>query len=478
MMLLRAADRKEDDGVRDLVHETFHTLWFSGKAFEVGSSNGTADKTTKAQLYAREVATQMTEVVKVSGSPEVLTSLVTGLLFGFSEGDKDKKVAERKKRQVDSKNQCNSLVLALVELLLSFEETRQHKEEDGKELVAFLSTLSVFAEAYPELLVGHVDTLIPYLKGDNGGGKKYEASIVSTCSAIITLAVPHFSAVELSRLSNGGLPADLVNIAYKFPPTAVASAVETLATLANHPGSREGNVPEKKLITMARQFYSYLLKQKDSTRDFSGSKKSIRDNVKRALSALGSICRFYECDSIDGHNFDPSGFQIVAEPKTLKFEGNMLSDASFALFRSYLAKKDESTKVLALRAMNGVFISRPRVVLAAEQLGILSSVISDDAPTSVQIESLKCWRDILLAEEKRIESGAARAKMLAEKKVALSKRISGDQDGDACISGSVLTKHAHRLYEMKESKDDKVRHMVIDLIGHLLRQGLINPMET
>ena len=128
--------------------------------------------------------------------------------------------------------------------------------------------------------------------------------------------------------------------------------------------------------------------------------------------------------------------------------------------------------------MNGVFISRPRVVLAAEQLGILSSVISDDAPPSVQIESLKCWRDILLAEEKRIESGAARAKMLAEKKVALSKRISGDQDGDACISGSVLTKHANRLYEMKESKDDKVRHMVIDLIGHLLRQGLINPMET
>lgn len=29
-MLQRADDRKEDDGVRDLVHETFHTLWFNG----------------------------------------------------------------------------------------------------------------------------------------------------------------------------------------------------------------------------------------------------------------------------------------------------------------------------------------------------------------------------------------------------------------------------------------------------------------
>jgi hypothetical protein len=227
LMLKRADDRKEDDGVRDLVHETFHTLWFNGKSFEMGNSSllvakdvtpddpGNPGKImTTAQLYSREVAKQMVDVVKLSGSSEFLTSLVNGLLFGFNEGDKDKKTAERKRRQEDSRNQCNSLVLALVELLLSFEETREHKEEDGKELVALLSVLSVFSQTYPELLVPHIDTLVPYLKGDNAA-KKFETAIVSAVSSIVSLSSSHFSSVELARLTGGGLPTDLVNIAYK-----------------------------------------------------------------------------------------------------------------------------------------------------------------------------------------------------------------------------------------------------------------------
>lgn len=154
-MLQRADDRKEDDGVRDLVHETFHTLWFNGKAFEMGKSslslaappvdpNNPAKALTKAQLYCREAAKAMVEVVKASGTPEFLTSLVRGLLFGFNEGDKDKKTAERKRRQEDSRNQCNSLVLAFVELLLSFEESRTHHQDDGKEVSELVACTSNF----------------------------------------------------------------------------------------------------------------------------------------------------------------------------------------------------------------------------------------------------------------------------------------------------------------------------------------------
>ena len=147
-------------------------------------------------------------------SADFLTSLVKGLLFGFNEGDKDKKTAERRRRQEDSRNQCNSLVLSLVEMLISFEETRANEEEDGKELVALLSTLSVFAQSYPELLVPHMDTLLIYLKGDNGA-KKYETVIVGTVSNIVSLSSSHFSSAELARLMGSELPTDLVNIAYR-----------------------------------------------------------------------------------------------------------------------------------------------------------------------------------------------------------------------------------------------------------------------
>ena len=232
-MLQRADDRKEDDGVRDLVHETFHTLWFNGRAFEKGKSSlllatdisPQGKAMTKAQLYCREAAKQMVEVVSVSGSPDFLTSLVKGLLFGFNEGDKDKKTAERKRRQEDSRNQCNTLVLSLVELLLSFEETRAHNDDDGKELVALLSTLSVFSQAYPELLVPHIDTLLPYLKGDNGA-KKHETAIVSTVSSIVSLSSSHFSSAELARLTGGSLPTDLVSITYKVSVMGIISFIQ------------------------------------------------------------------------------------------------------------------------------------------------------------------------------------------------------------------------------------------------------------
>ena len=241
--------------------------------------------------------------------------------------------------------------------LLSFEETRAHEEEDGKELVALLSTLSVFSMSYPELLVPHIDTLLIYLKGDNGA-KKYETVIVSTVSCIVSLSSPHFGSAELARLAGSELPTDLVKIAYRviiatlefvflflkkanlhplllqFPPSAVSSAVEALAKLANHPAaSSADNVPEKKLFNMAIQFYSYLLKNKNKTANFSTMKKAIFDNIRRALSALGSICRFHECkNGLDHYNLDPNGFSVITDIKKLQFSGNVLSNC-----KSFLA---------------------------------------------------------------------------------------------------------------------------------------------
>lgn len=221
-----------------------------------------------------------------------------------------------------------------------------------------------------------------------------------------------------------------------------------------------------------------MLKTADAT-DATAKKKSVKDNVKRALSALGSVCRFFvHKDSTDHYSIDPNIFSFISDTSQLQFAENAFSNACFSIFLKYLNKDDEATKCLALRAMTGVFISRPRVVLAAEQMGIIAEVMSEKAPASVQLETLRCWRDILLAEETRIESGEAMTKMAAQKNITVSKRISGDQDGDSCISGSVLTRHASRLYEMTLSKEEKIRHMIVELIGHLLRQGLINPMET
>ena len=188
------------------------------------------------------------------------------------------------------------------------------------------------------------------------------------------------------------------------------------------------------------------------------------------------------------------------EPKELTWAN--MTIACYSLFSTYLQKKDAPTKCSALRALGGIFVSLPRLMLELEQIGLIDDVMSDSSPVTLQLESLQCWRSILevskrfciflpflpssssvrtaclQAEEKRIDGGRAQAKMDSDEKITVSKRIEGDQDGDATLFGGVLTNHADRLFEMTHAKDRRVRFAALDLIGLLLRQGLINPNEA
>ena len=68
--------------------------------------------------------------------------------------------------------------------------------------------------------------------------------------------------------------------------------------------------------------------------------------------------------------------------------------------------------------------------------------------------------------------------MKAKAGMTLSKQISGDLDGDATLVGGVIGQHAPRLFQMTTSQDHRVRLASVDLLGNLLRMGLLNPMET
>jgi cohesin loading factor subunit SCC2 len=81
-------------------------------------------------------------------------------------------------------------------------------------------------------------------------------------------------------------------------------------------------------------------------------------------------------------------------------------------------------------------------------------------------------------EESRIESGEAKKKMDSQRNITVSKKISGDQDADATLFGGVLISHAPRLLQMTQVSDKKLRFAALDLVGHLLRQGQINPNES
>lgn len=77
-----------------------------------------------------------------------------------------------------------------------------------------------------------------------------------------------------------------------------------------------------------------------------------------------------------------------------------------------------------------------------------------------------------------MDSGDAKAKMKGKAGLTLSKQISGDLDGDATLIGGVVGQHAPRLFQMTTSQDNRIRWATVDLLGILLNQGLLNPMET
>jgi len=358
-----------------------------------------------------------------------------------------------------------------------------------------MSTLGMFGESLPKALVRHLDMLLPYLKADNQLSTEDEAKILLILCQLLTSLV-HSQTLPASTIQdmlsdNSSVPVDLERITYKFGSAASSAAIETLSALS-HASShdRTTNRAQEQLLKLSKTFYSYLFKIKDSFNDYSSAPAGVNNNLQRALSVLGATCQYHD-NRFEGQDsqrhLDDANWALITPPNDLTWDN--VSDCCFRLFYFYLTTKtnDASTQCAALRALTGVFMARPRMMLAVERSGLLHKIMSDNPLKDqtdqhralLQLEALKCWRDILLAEEWRVESGTAKQQLDHKAGINVSKRISGDQDGDASLVGSVLSQHSSRLYELATiSPHAALRLAAVELIGHLLRQGLINPMET
>jgi len=466
-MLQQAANRKEDDGVRDLIHETFQILWFSARLTSMGETPKGPHETVK----------QMLDIVIIdpARSHVYLGSMLQEMLYGTGEGDKGK--SETKKRQHNTQKYCSVLVSELFEELIRFEENRtsSDKKTAGPHLVALLSILRVFAESSPSLLLKHVDTLLPYLKADNSVSRESEAAIVFNVCKIFGQVSNHLSEGSIQKLGRSMLTQDLRKIIYGFDSKPTSAAVELLANFGSR--SLSPNNPfTTELMKIAKIFYSLLYSKKGKISDFAKLTGQEKSNIQRAMSVIGSICRHYY-SSKDGNPIeDIEGKLVIIDPSEINWSN--LSYSSYAILEEYLDQNHMTIKCNALRALGGIFLSHPRVMLALEQQGILKELISEASHPDLQLETLKCFQAILCSEERRVESGEARRQMQSKEHITSSKQVSGDQDGDATLIGSCCTEHLARLFEMTSSCNVDIRANATRLIDTLSRQGLLNPMEV
>lgn len=194
------------------------------------------------------------------------------------------------------------------------------------------------------------------------------------------------------------------------------------------------------------------------------------------MAALGFTCQYQLIK-----NESEWDAEVESECPLIPYEDvewENLPIACYRAFSSYMTKLDGATKCAALRAFCGMFLAQPRLMLSLDRIGFIGTVMSKEAEPHLQLIALQCWQRILFAEEKRIDSGKAKAKMDHDETMTTAKRIAGDQDGDATVFGGVLTNHAERLFQMTQAKNEKIRYAALDLIGLLLRQGQINPNDA
>jgi cohesin loading factor subunit SCC2 len=528
-MLRLSADPKEDDSTRDLVYDLFSQLWLEGGNVQVrveldespASESGrtvestftpsskvsnvevenlagtpmsdstealtphwsTDAKNTRStskkrrsmhmQKQSEVAAAQMVEVVKFANTEDDLTSMFRELFSDVPDTDKGRRVSMRKKRQDLAKKQCRLLVDALFEMLVQVdEEEGMSGEQRGKDLVAIFRTIQVFTAVSPVDAKEHMDTMVPYFKAESGLHFNHESEIARALCTILSQMVPRMDETDLDDLADPSktLAADLERITTRFGREATASAVEALCLLSDHEKAPKKNVFSDKVVQMARSYYSYLLKHKDSD----SFKKKARENVKRALSVMGAICQFCQSSTFPDNDDDELIEEMSPENVTLINVAPLCEK----LFGVFLLKSDTQVKCVALRGLTGIFTAHPREMLRMDQSGMIESVMSKQSPHELQQMALRCWRDILLAEESRIESGNARAQMERKKEITMSKKISGDQDADATLFGGILTNHVKRLFAMTCCRDVGIRKSAVELIGHLLRQGQVNPNDT
>jgi cohesin loading factor subunit SCC2 len=517
ILLQRAADKKEEDSVRDLIYGTLMQLWIqngdalvaplkkspSTSPISSTSSNGplhspssmdgdTPGIVTPAfsaaepsqplvQRRADIAAQQMIEVVRVGGIGCLETVLKRLLTTSEAESLRGPRGNDHKRdSHVMDAKQCKLLVSALFERLLSIEEEREKLGvRVGVNLAATLNTINVFSEVSPTSVYEKLAVILPYLKADNGVDRTYENAIVAASCEVVARTSSIFERADIERLAASSVAKDLQQIVYKLSGAPVAAAVRAMSALAHHPNASTTDVFSKKLLAMARTFFQYLLKKVNESEDATKQTDKAKGNKQRALSVLGLICQYHARSfdtATDAIDVEDENEESLTSSDQLTWKN--ISRACFEIFTAYFDKPDPDTKRVALRALGGIFMAEPRLMLELEQEGFLKVVLDPNADGQLQLEAMESWRNILIAEEKRIDGGYAKKLMEQNENITVSKRIAGDQDGDSNIFGGVLTSYADSIYHMTKVKNMRVRYAACELLSVMMRQGLVNPNEA
>ena len=287
-LVQRSIDPKEEDSVRDLIDEVLYILWFRSGTIPIAHKRTLSDSDSFAQPISipgvvtpntpipqarrRSVqsrsdvsAEQMMEVMQAGNVGSSLEAVLVKLLQGECCGVANigRKQPETTKGFTTDGSECTDIVDSLCELLVVIDEQRDIRPNVGRDISATLKTLAMFATVSPVALLKHFDTILPYLKADNGVSLEDESVIIcATCDILYRLA-PVLDHQTMNRQTSISISKDMAKLSYKFGPAVLVSTIRAFSTLANQSSNLGHSAIADKLLSLAKTFYSYATKRND-----------------------------------------------------------------------------------------------------------------------------------------------------------------------------------------------------------------------
>ena len=222
----------DEEGIRKLVMEVFQNMWFI--PVKSGQYGPTEEDSELLVTRARNI-TDVVIASRDTGLEWFEQLLQTVFKPKEDKDDATKKAVESNPQLVLA---CQQIVDCLVESVLRMEESNSDmtsndldnsKSAPSLRVSACLTTLFLFSKTRPQLLVGHVQTLQPYLSISCKTQSDYR--IVSDVARTLELTVPlikHPSEIFLAQLEE-----DAVKLILQHDKKVVSACLSCLGSVVN-----------------------------------------------------------------------------------------------------------------------------------------------------------------------------------------------------------------------------------------------------
>ncbi|KAF1332153.1 Nipped-b protein, partial [Globisporangium splendens] len=445
------------------VYSSRDQAWSAYRTPQVTPSSIVESKRSK-QDDVRQMVVTIVEVIHDMPNLDWFVALLRRLLHEDDQEEMSKSGARFNRDRSDevkvAQARSEKIVECLTNCLWQLEEGEPLKGVTiGDIQMQFLScmeTLSAFCEAQPMLLHQYLELIMVHLVGDDKLEKGVENKVQSLVLSMVNNVFSQMERIPPRLVKR--LEDDLRTLVFRAPPSVVGPSIKCLATI-----STSTRKPPVLLMKLLEVFYSYLLKYKelDSLANIGPDASS---SLQRALFTAGQVGGTLDLDTYD--------LQIN---ETAKLKKGAIMESLYETFARFLRMEgDTACSAKAVQGLGFLFLTRPRLLLQAQQDNILEFLLAD-SPDEMKLQCLASLRELLRHEEQRLEHGVATKKMNTAK--SKSEQVQGDQEADAALIGSVMQAQLQNILVLSLQKPVRIRTEAVTCTSTLLTQGLVSPVH-